>query len=131
LSSFKTNIRKAVSENRKLYFYDLGVRNALVKDFRETRLRPDQGGLFENYIILEIEKQRKNTEVLRNLYFYREYGGREVDLVIEDYRKNYHCVEIKVQGKGGNKDIFPLHHAFTTIHKNNYFEKISRVLGGN
>ncbi|OGG10938.1 hypothetical protein A2781_01125 [Candidatus Gottesmanbacteria bacterium RIFCSPHIGHO2_01_FULL_42_27] len=131
LSSFKTNIRKAVSENRKLYFYDLGVRNALVKDFRETRLRPDQGGLFENYIILEIEKQRKNTEVLRNLHFYREYGGREVDLVIEDYRKNYHCVEIKVQGKGSNKDIFPLHHAFTTIHKNNYFEKISYVLGGN
>src|SRR3972149_845288 len=89
------------------------------------------GGTVDNYIILEIEKQRKNTEVLRNLYFYREYGGREVDLVIEDYRKNYHCVEIKVQGKGGNKDIFPLHHAFTTIHKNNYFEKISYVLGGN
>ena len=47
LPSFKTNIRKVVSENRKHYFYDLGVRNALVKDFRETRLRPDQGSLRE------------------------------------------------------------------------------------
>ena len=128
LPSFKTNTRKAVSENRKLYFYDLGVRNALVKDFRETKLRPDQGGLFENFIILEIEKQRKNTGALRNLYFYREYGGKEVDLVVEDYYKKYQCIEIKVQGRGGNKDIFPLPHKFSIIDGNNYFEKIALVL---
>ncbi len=128
LPSFKTNTRKAVSENRKLYFYDLGVRNALVKDFRETRLRPDQGGLFENFIILEIEKQRKNTEVKRNLYFYREYGGKEIDLVIEDYFKKYNCVEIKMQKHGGNKDIFPLPHTYTKIDGDNYFAKTSRVL---
>lgn len=130
LPSFKTNTRKAVSENRKLYFYDLGIRNALVKDFRETKLRPDQGGLFENFIILEIEKQKKNKEYQRNLYFYREYGGKEVDLVIEDYYKNYSCVEMKLQRRRGNKDIFPLSHNFTTIDSNSYFEKISRVLEG-
>ncbi|MBI3443197.1 ATP-binding protein [Candidatus Woesebacteria bacterium] len=128
LPSFKTNIRKAVSENRKLYFYDLGIRNALVKDFRETRLRPDQGGLFENFIIIEIEKQRKNTGAKRNLYFYREYGGKEIDLVIEDYMKRYTCVEIKSQGQGGNRDIFPLPHTFTTIDKDNYVKKIHQVL---
>ncbi len=130
LPSFKTKVRKAVSENRKLYFYDLGIRNAFVKDFRETKLRPDQGGLFENFIILEIEKQRKNKEYQRSLYFYREYGGKEVDLVIEDYYKNYSCVEMKLQRRGGNKDIFPLSHNFNTIDSNNYFEKISRVLEG-
>ena len=75
LPSFRTSIRQAVSENRKLYFYDLGIRNALVKDFRETKLRPDSGGVFENFIILEIEKQRRNAGLLRTLYFYREYGG--------------------------------------------------------
>lgn len=128
LPSFRTNLRKAVSENRKLYFYDLGVRNALVKDFRETKLRPDQGGLFENFIILEIEKQRKNTDAKRNLYFYREYGGKEVDLVIEDYFKRYSCVEMKVQGQGGNKGIFPLPHTFTTMDGSNYSGKISHVL---
>lgn len=128
LPSFKTNIRKAVSENRKLYFYDLGIRNALVKDFRQTNLRPDQGGLFENFIILEIEKQRRNTGALRNLFFYREYGGKEVDLVIEDYYKKYHCVEIKVQGQGGNKDIFPLPHQFTTIDQSNYFSEITHII---
>ncbi len=128
LPSFKTNIRKAVSENRKLYFYDLGIRNALVKDFRESRLRPDQGGLFENFIILEIEKQRKNTGAKRNLYFYREYGGKEIDLVIEDYMKRYTCVEIKSQGQGGHRDIFPLSNTFTTIDGSNYSKKILQVL---
>ena len=128
LPSFKTNIRKAVSENRKLYFYDLGIRNILVKDFRETKLRPDQGGLFENFIILEIEKQRRNTGALRNFYFYREYGGKEVDLIIEDYYKKYQCIEVKVQGQGGNKDIFPLPHKFTTIGQDNYFPTITDIL---
>lgn len=128
LPSFKTNVRKAVSENRKLYFYDLGIRNALVKDFRETKLRPDQGGLFENFIILEIEKQRKNTGAQRSLYFYREYGGKEVDLVIEDYFKNYQCVEVKIQGQGGNRDIFPIPHSFVTIDQNDYFPIITHIM---
>lgn len=126
LPSFKTNVRRAVSENRKLYFYDLGIRNALVKDFRETKLRPDQGGLFENFIISEIEKQRKNTGVLRNLYFYREYGGKEVDLVIEDYKKNYTVWEIKID-KGKVKNIFPLPHTSETINTQNYFDQISKL----
>lgn len=127
LPSFKTNVRKAVSEHRKLYFYDLGIRNALVKDFRETKLRPDQGGLFENFIILEIEKQRRNTGALRTLYFYREYGGKEVDLVIEDYKKNYTVLEIKID-RGRVKDVFPLPHTSEVINSQNYFEKITKIL---
>lgn len=126
LPSFKTNARRAVSENRKLYFYDLGIRNALVKDFRETKLRPDQGGLFENFIISEIEKQRRNTGALRTLHFYREYGGKEVDLVIEDYKKNYTVLEIKVD-RGGAKDIFPLPHRSEIVNAQNYFEKITKL----
>lgn len=126
LPSFKTNARRAVSENRKLYFYDLGMRNALVKDFRETKLRPDQGGLFENFIISEIEKQRRNTGVLRTLHFYREYGGKEVDLVIEDYKKNYTVLEIKVD-RGRAKDIFPLPHTSEVVNAQNYFEKITKL----
>ncbi|MEK7188713.1 MAG: ATP-binding protein [Patescibacteria group bacterium] len=126
LPSFKTNTRRAVSENRKLYFYDLGIRNALVKDFRETKLRPDQGGLFENFIILEIEKQRKNTQALFNLFFYREYGGKEVDIIVEDYMKNYTTVEIKTT-EGSIKNIFPLPNNPLVITTQNYFEKISQI----
>lgn len=128
LPSFKTNMRRAVSKNRKLYFYDLGIRNILVKDFRELDLRPDKGGVFENFIVSEIEKHRRNNSVKKSLYFYREYGGQEVDLVIEDYQRNYISIEIKTYRKEGIKDIFPLPHIFTTVDNTNYFDEIIRAL---
>lgn len=125
LPSFKTNARKAVSENRKLYFYDLGIRNMLVKDFRDLNLRPDKGGVFENFIVSEIEKKRRNENVKQTMYFYREYGGLEVDLVLEDYKKAYTCIELKVTKMKANKDIFPLPHKFTTINTQNYFKEVT------
>lgn len=129
LPSFKTNARKAVSENRKLYFYDLGIRNVLVKDFRELHLRPDKGGVFENFIISEIEKRRINTHSKQTMFFYREYGGQEIDLILEDYKKNYVCAEIKVNEKIGSKNIFPLPHTFTLVNTENYFTKLIDMVG--
>lgn len=128
LPSFKTNARRAVSENRKLYFYDLGIRNAFIKDFRELALRLDKGGVFENFIVSEIEKQKRNTGAKLSMYFYREYGGKEVDLVLEDYKKNYTTIEIKVQERGTGKDVFPLSHRFHVIDASNYFQTISEIL---
>lgn len=127
LLSFKTNRRKAVSGNRKLYFYDLGIRNALVSDFRDLRLRPDRGGVFENFIVSELEKRRKILGKKLNLAFYREYGGKEVDLVVENYKKKYFTAEIKVN-RGKSRDIFPLPHKFTIINDGNYFEKIKLLV---
>ncbi|MCE7898176.1 MAG: hypothetical protein DPW11_00525 [bacterium] len=123
LPSFKTNARRAVSENRKLYFYDLGVRNMLVKDFRDLELRPDRGGVFENFILVELEKLRRLYGLNLNYYFYREYGGREIDLVIEDYKKNYTTVEIKVNS-GEINDIFPLKNTGMVINENNYLDRL-------
>ena len=125
LPSFKTNMRKAVSENRKLYFNDLGIRNVLVKDFRDLELRPDKGGVFENFIVSEIDKKIKNLGVKQTMYFYREYGGQEIDLVLEDYKKNYTCLEVKLSKKSAVKNIFPLSHKSLTINMHNYFEKIA------
>ncbi len=124
LPSFKTNLRKAVSENKKYYFYDLGIRNILVRDFRELELRPDKGGLWENFILVELEKKRRNEELNYNFYFYREYGGQEIDLVIEDYKKKYTCVEIKAK-KGGIKKIFPLPCKNEVVTGQNYYQKLS------
>ncbi|MDP4010898.1 MAG: ATP-binding protein [Candidatus Roizmanbacteria bacterium] len=129
LPSFKTNIRKAVSENRKLYFYDLGIRNILIQDFRDLELRQDRGGVFENFIILELEKMRQLTNAKVNFYFYREYGGKEIDLIVEDYKKNYITVEIKSK-KGKAHEIFPLKNTSEVITTQNYFEKIVSILGG-
>lgn len=126
LPSFKTNMRRAVSENRKLYFYDLGIRNMLIQDFRDLELRQDRGGVFENFVISELEKMRRLTNAKVNLYFYREYGGKEIDLIIEDYKKNYTTVEIK-SSKGKPQDIFPLKNSLEVINSQNYFEKITSV----
>lgn len=129
LPSFKTNIRKAVSENRKLYFYDLGIRNILIQDFRDLELRPDKGGVFESFIISELEKLRKLRNAKVNMYFYREYGGKEVDVIIEDYKKKYTVVEIKTT-EGVARDIFPLPNIPLVITIQNYFEKIATILEG-
>lgn len=126
LPSFKTNLRRAVSENRKFYFYDLGIRNILVKDFRSLDLRPDKGGVFENFIISEIFKNKKNNNYKLNLYFYREYGGKEIDLVLENYKKNYICVEIKSK-KDKSQKIFPIPHQIKIINSQNYFKIIPQL----
>ena len=128
LPSFKTNARRAVSENRKLYFMDLGIRNVLVQDFRDLELRPDKGGVFENFMISEIEKMRRVKKTWVNLYFYREYGGKEIDLIVEDYKKNYVSVEIKVSG-GKMQKIFPIPSKQVVINSENYMEMIPKILG--
>lgn len=127
LPSFKTNLRRSVSENRKLYFYDLGLRNILVKDFRPLELRPDRGGLFENFVLLELEKRKKIYTLPYTFYFYREYGGREIDIIIEDYQKKYTCVEVKL-GQDTVKKIFPLPHRLTKITPDNYYQQIDEIL---
>jgi len=127
LPAFKTNARRAVSENRKLYFYDLGIRNVLVKDFRELDLRPDKGGVFENFIVAELEKKRRNTKTQATMFFYREYSGQEVDIVLEDYQKNHICLEVKTNPKQRSKDVFPLSHSFEMVNPANYFEVIDKA----
>ena len=61
------------------------------------------------------------------MYFYREYGGKEVDLIVEDYKKNYTTIEIKTK-KGAAKKIFPLPNTSEVITTQNYFEKITGIL---
>lgn len=121
LPAFKTNLRRVVSENRKLYFYDLGIRNILIKDFRELALRPDKGGVFENFIISELDKQRRLANAKVNFYFYREYAGREIDIIVEDYKKNYTTVEVKTT-KGTAHHIFPIENRSAVITSQNYVE---------
>ena len=69
------------------------------------------------------------TNAKVNLYFYREYGGKEVDLIIEDYKKNYITVEIKSK-KGKAQNIFPLKNTSEIITSENYFEKFRLLLEG-
>ena len=79
LPSFARNLRNELKTSQKIFFYDCGIRNAIVNDFRPVDLRPDIGALFENFVIAELKK-RFPTD---NIYFWRTKDGQEVDYLLE------------------------------------------------
>lgn len=83
LSPFTKNKRREISKLRKIYFFDLGIRNAIINNFNFIESRGDAGQLFENFCILERMKYREYNKIYVNQYFWRTYDGAEVDLVEE------------------------------------------------
>lgn len=83
LYPYSKNKRDEISKSPKIYFYDTGLRNAIIDNFSPINLRPDKGPLFENFIISEIIKQNSYLDKNFNLYYWRTKQGSEVDLVLE------------------------------------------------
>jgi predicted AAA+ superfamily ATPase len=83
LPPFSRNLRKELSKRRKIYFYDLGIRNALINNFNPLYLRQDTGHLWENFCIVERMKWNRNRQRHTNDYFWRTYQGDEVDYIEE------------------------------------------------
>jgi predicted AAA+ superfamily ATPase len=83
LGAYARNLRKEVSKAGKWYFYDTGVRNALIGNFNALALRQDTGTLWENYLINERLKNAYTTGDAVNFYFWRTYDQQEIDLVEE------------------------------------------------
>ena len=93
---FSRNRRKELGKLRKIYFYDLGIRNALINNQNPLTLRNDVGALFENFIVAEKKKQQNFIGDLKNLYFWRSYEKQKIDLV-EEYQGKIFAYEIKWQ----------------------------------
>lgn len=83
LPAFNTNQRKEITKNNKIYFWDTGVRNALIKDFSFFPNRSDLGHLWENWVIAEVAKKNLLEGERYNLYFWRNTDGSEIDLIIK------------------------------------------------
>lgn len=83
LGAFSRNLRKEISKSRKIYFYDLGVRNALINNFSPVDLRQDKGALWENFIISERIKHTKYNNIWNSKYFWRTYTQQEIDYIEE------------------------------------------------
>ena len=81
LPGFSRNLRKEITKNKKVYFYDVGVRNALIEEFSSPEKRPDIGHLWENFIISERIKRNIYLKAHTNHYFWRTYTGAELDFV--------------------------------------------------
>ena len=83
LNSFSRNLRNEIKRNRKIYFYDNGIRNAIIGNFAPLKLRNDTGALWENFLISERKKQNVYKETYARMYFWRTKQQQEVDFVEE------------------------------------------------
>ena len=109
------NPRKEISKSRKIYFYDNGVRNALVNNFNDAQLRNDIGNLFEQFIIAQRIATKSNSRALMQTYFWRTKYHSEIDYVEEKGGK-LNGFEIKF-GKKIPKEPKP----WNTLYKNSTF----------
>lgn len=83
LPVFTRNKRRELSKLRKVYFYDVGIRNAIINNFNPLDKRDDLGALWENFMVVERMKYREYHHIEASQYFWRTYDGSEVDLVEE------------------------------------------------
>ena len=83
LGGFSRNLRSEVTKTAKYYFYDVGIRNAVINNFNSLPVRDDVGKLWENFAIVERLKARLYTNIYANQYFWRTWEQNEIDLVEE------------------------------------------------
>lgn len=126
LSSYSRNIRNELKNSRKIYFYDNGIRNALIANFSQIELRQDLGALWENFVISERMKYNNYYELWTNTYFWRTKEQKEIDYV-EDSDGILSAYEIKwsPNAKYKTPKIFLdtyTNSIFKVIHKENIEE---------
>ncbi len=89
LEPLSRNLRNEISTNRKIYFFDNGVRNALIANFNPTGMRQDIGALWENFLMSERKKFLHYAGISANIYFWRTKQQQEIDYVEERGGKFY------------------------------------------
>jgi len=111
LTSFSRNLRNEIKQNRKIYFFDNGIRNMIIGNFSPLDLREDKGALWENFLVSERLKQNLYKERFAKLYFWRTRQQQEIDFV-EERDGKVSAFEFKWKGK---KSSFP--QKFTETYK--------------
>ncbi|HCB45721.1 MAG TPA: hypothetical protein DEP37_04755 [Algoriphagus sp.] len=109
-----------MNKSQKIYFYDLGIRNAIIRNFSALDLRMDLGGLWENFCVSERLKHNQNNRRFVNTYFWRTYDQQEIDY-IEEIDGMFFCFEFKYNPKSKSK--FPK--IFSQTYTNSSFQVIS------
>ncbi len=109
LQSFSRNLRNELKQSKKIYFYDNGIRNAILANFSQIELRTDIGALWENFFISERLKFNASKDRWVNSWFWRTREQNEIDL-LEESEGKLHAFECK--WRPVQKDKIP--RAFTT-----------------
>jgi len=102
IGGYSRNLRQEISGKAKYYFYDNGIRNAIIAQFNKLDSRNDVGALFENFIVMERLKNNSYKAKSGGVYFWRTYDGQEIDLVEERDGKLF-GFEIKWSSKAKTK----------------------------
>ena len=125
LSPFFTNKRKEISKSKKIYFYDTGIRNAILQNFNSLDLRSDIGALWENFLIAERIKNNTYSQQYPRIYFWRTLNQSEIDY-LEEKNLNLTAFEFKWNSRKARQQapkpfqsIYP-NASFTTITPENY-----------
>jgi predicted AAA+ superfamily ATPase len=87
LPAYNRNIRNEIKKGKKIYFWDIGIRNALIGNFLPPGSRTDTGALWENYLISERFKMLSNNGLYANGFFWRTTQQQEIDYVEERVRE--------------------------------------------
>ncbi|KAF0152863.1 MAG: putative ATPase [Ignavibacteria bacterium] len=125
LEGFSRNLRKEIVKHSKWYFYDNGIRNAVIANFSPLNLRSDTGMLWENYIMSERIKHQTYSGMITNNYFWRTYDQQEIDLVEERggnlYGYEFKWKADKIKAPAAWKKSYP-DAGFDVISQENYFD---------
>lgn len=81
LTSFSKNVRNEIKRNRKIYFYDNGLRNMVIENFNDIEIRKDKGQLWENFLVSERQKQNIYKNKLVKMHFWRTKLQQEIDFI--------------------------------------------------
>ncbi len=128
LQGFSRNLRKEISRKNKYYFYDNGIRNAIISQYNVLELRNDIGQLWENFIIAEMHKKNHYHNLFINHYFWRTYDQQEVDLIQEKDGELFgleckYSTKKKISIPQDWKKNYP-DASFDIIHPDNYLDHI-------
>jgi len=122
LRGFSRNLRNEMTKKAKYYFFDTGIRNALIANFNPPELRNDFGQRWENFLLMERIKRQAYLAAPANLYFWRTWEGNEIDL-IEEREGRLFAYEFKWSGQGRPprkfRDAYP-EAEFEVINRDNY-----------
>ncbi|MDB1145271.1 MAG: ATP-binding protein [Alcaligenaceae bacterium] len=129
VEGFSRNLRKEITKSSRWYFYDTGIRNAIIGNFTRLSKRSDTGELWENYLIAERIKKQHYHKIKSRNYFWRTYDQQEIDW-IETHNENINAYEFKwnlhtkVKIPAAFQKAYP-DAAFTVIHSSNYLDFIT------
>ena len=121
LGALSRNLRNEIKKSRKIYFYDLGIRNSIINNFNEPVLRNDIGQLWENFLVAERLKYNHYRNIHVNAYFWRTHNQQEIDYIEERDGKLY---AFEFKWSDSKKKKLPI--SFRKAYPNSDFQIISK-----